>query len=393
MIMGRYRLFYSWQNDNKDTKKTIQRALNAVVKRFEAEEIELFVDQDTRERVGKRNIEAEVLEKIRNCDIFLADLTPIITYLPPKESHDLPKHMPNSNVMYEYGYALHAKGENRMIVLASLDKQKDEHIEYMPFDINHDTITLFSDENSLKGLYSWIKKIINDVDAERAAYVPQYSGDLFFTTDAGFTSEVTIHPRYKHIRYVSEKRRMVEDEAVSRVSMAEAITNPIKMQQAIMDRLMMPQAKILNVKAIHQTTNHSFVPVYMVFMNRGSEALDNLQLSIKANDDRVKFDDSNVKHSIPMLHAKSVHDTLVSDQIVSQDVATLNPSSSIFMDAVYIRAPHDIGSFLLEWNLSSRTYQTNGEMLVNVEAEYEYERIENDRLAGTETVVDFEESE
>ena len=161
---GQYRLFFSWQNDLKDTKKVINGALRKVAEQLKKEGLELFIDQDTRERVGKRSIDAEVLEKIRKCDIFVADLTPVITYMPPIGSHDLPKHMPNSNVMYEYGYALHAKGENRMIVLASLNKEENEHIEYMPFDINHDTITLFRDENSLRGLYGWIKKIIADVE-------------------------------------------------------------------------------------------------------------------------------------------------------------------------------------------------------------------------------------
>ena len=126
--MAEYRLFYSWQNDRKDTKNIIKAALRTAAESLLQDGIVLKVDEDTRERVGKRNIDAEVLEKIRRCDIFLADLTPIITYIPPEGSHDLPKHMPNSNVMYEYGYALHAKGENRMIVLASLNKNENEHL-------------------------------------------------------------------------------------------------------------------------------------------------------------------------------------------------------------------------------------------------------------------------
>lgn len=176
--MPQYTLFFSWQNDRKDTKAIIFAALNKAKEKFADEGIELVLDQDTRDRTGKRNIDAEVLRKIRDCDIFLADLTPAITYFPPKEKHDLPKHMPNSNVMYKYGYALHAKGENRMIVLASLNKEEDEHIEYMPFDINHDTITLFTDEKSLGGLYGWIKRIMKDVDEERAKKVPKYDCSL-----------------------------------------------------------------------------------------------------------------------------------------------------------------------------------------------------------------------
>ena len=76
--MAEYRLFFSWQNDRKDTKAIINSALKRAKNRLKANGIDLFIDQDTRERVGKRNIDAEVLEKIRKCDIFVADLTPII---------------------------------------------------------------------------------------------------------------------------------------------------------------------------------------------------------------------------------------------------------------------------------------------------------------------------
>lgn len=119
--------------------------------------------------------------------------------------------------MYEYGYAPHAKGENRMIVLAFLNKEENEHIEYMPFDINHDTITLFNDENSLRGLYGWIKrglygwikKIIEDVDRERAETLPQYACTLLFRTDAGWADEITIKPKYKRVWHTAKSRHIV----------------------------------------------------------------------------------------------------------------------------------------------------------------------------------------
>lgn len=37
----------------------------------------LYVDQDTRDRIGTEKIEASVLQKISDCDIFIADLTPV----------------------------------------------------------------------------------------------------------------------------------------------------------------------------------------------------------------------------------------------------------------------------------------------------------------------------
>ena len=203
--MEKYRLFFSWQNDRKDTKAVINAALKSVKAKLAEEGIDLFLDQDTRERIGKRKIDEEILEKINKCDIFVADLTPITTYYPPEERHDLPKHMPNSNVMYEYGYALKAKGENRMIVLASLNKETDEHIEFMPFDINHDTITLFNDEKSLGGLYDWIKRVLVDVDKERANEVPENASALLFYDGKDFTDQITIHPKFKRTFYTAKK--------------------------------------------------------------------------------------------------------------------------------------------------------------------------------------------
>ena len=51
--MAEYRLFFSWQNDRKDTKAIINSALKRAKNKLKANGIDLFVDQDTRERVGK----------------------------------------------------------------------------------------------------------------------------------------------------------------------------------------------------------------------------------------------------------------------------------------------------------------------------------------------------
>lgn len=390
-MMMQYRLFFSWQNDRKDTKKVIFKVLRAVEEKLRKEDIELFIDQDTRERVGKRNINAEVLEKIRKCDIFIADLTPVITYLPPEDTNDLPKHMPNSNVMYEYGYALLAKGENRMIVLASLNKEDNEHIEYMPFDINHDTITLFSDAASLEGMYGWIKKIIEDVDRERAAIIPEYACNLLFHTGKEFTDEITINPKYKRVWYTATSHR-VEEACNAAPSFVDALNSTLKMQQALIRSVYVP-AQLVTAKPISKTTNFSFVPIHLWFVNQGTEALDNLKIRIAASDERVKFDETNEHHRIAMPQIKSVYNTSADEYGIFHRCETLNPHDSIMFDEVFIHAPHDIGTFELNWTLSSRTYQTQGVLKVAVEPEYEYISVENDELAGTERVEDYKESE
>lgn len=391
--MSQYRLFFSWQNDCKKTKPIINSALKNAVQKLAVDGIELFIDQDTRNRVGKRNIDAEVLEKIRNSDIFLADLTPVITYPPPKGSHDLPKHMPNSNVMYEYGYALHAKGEKRMIVLASLDKEGNEHIEYMPFDINHDTITLFTDEKSLKDLHLWIRKITEDVDKERAEYVPKYDCTLLFRQGEDYINEITIHPRFKRICYTAKKPKQKELIAKSQFSMPEIVVSSLKMQQALFENLNAVPASIGSVKIIKKTTKLSYEPIQLVIFNAGSEALDNLHIRVIANDKKVTFAETNIVRYPDFPQIKRETDTFASDEEILQSVDTVNPQSSFCFDEVFVHMPHDIASFKLLWQLSSRTFRNSGELTVCVEPEYKYVSIENDLLANSEDIVDLEESE
>ena len=57
------RLFFSWQSDRMESKKIIQTELQKVTKRLVADGIVLFVDQDTRDRIGTEKIEASVLQK------------------------------------------------------------------------------------------------------------------------------------------------------------------------------------------------------------------------------------------------------------------------------------------------------------------------------------------
>lgn len=385
--MKQYRLFFSWQNDRKDIKNIISASLRKVVDKFAAEGIELIIDQDTRGRVGKRNIATDVLEKICKCDIFVADLTPIVTYK-LSESNNLPKHMPNSNVMYEYGYAFHAKGENHMIALAYIDSAKDEHIEYMPFDINHDTITTFTDQGSLSGLYHWIKKIIEHVDMERRAHVPQHDCALSFYTKEGFTDQITIKPHYKKIYYIPKHQREHKD-SVSSTS-PNWLESVYSMQNAIAQ---LSKPVVPRVTLVHRTINHSYVPLQLVFINKGTEPLDNLRIQIVSNDDRVSFADTNVDETFSLPTLKSIGDISITEKMAVQRVNTINPQDLFLFNYIYVHAPHDVETFTLHWTMSSRNYRSEGVLTIHVTPQYEYSTIENDSLAGTEEVRDNEEDE
>lgn len=293
--------------------------------------------------------------------------------------------------MHEYGYALHAKGENRMIVLASLNKDDDEHIEYMPFDINHDTITLFTDVKSLGNLHLWIRNIIKDVDEERAKQVPQYACELLFQTDDGLSlsNEMTIRPQYKKIYYQSAKRREMAKAVTYNTPALDALTNSLNAIQALSNKIQEPMAKIVVARPAGKTTNLSMAPVRLIFFNRGTEALDNLEISVLAVDRQVTFDDTNEKYDIPLIQPKSINATSANEFGIFQNITTLNPQSLYRFDEVFIHAPHDIGSFYLQWSLRSRTFPAEGSLLVHVEPDYEYDTEVNDELAGNEQVVDL----
>lgn len=373
--MSEYRLFYSWQNDRIDVKGIVFNALKSAKVKLKSEGICLIIDQDTSGRTGKRKIEDEVLKKIEKCDIFLADLTPVTCLVKAPEKHELPKLMPNSNVMFEYGYALRAKGENRMIALACLDKQKDEHIEFMPFDVNHDTITAFTDENSLNGLTQWIKKITQLVDEERANFVPQYACTLrvSFKTDVlAEGDELTITPLYKKVIYSNKPSSLPE------VILPES-------SEPVVQKWRKPHMTSINM---------SYAPINLVFWNQGTDALDNIELTIFPSDNRVVFAETNVEKSslgllgIDIQSLKRADSIQVGQIFAHQHIQTLNPSSPYILDEFYLKAPYDVEVFCLNWVISSRTLKTGGYLTIHVQPTFVEKVIEDDKRAGTEEILD-----
>lgn len=100
--MGRNKclIFFSWQSDIPECRKFIQKALTKF--RNKATELGLDsieIDRDTRNVPGSPDIPDTIFEKIKRCDIFVADVTIINRDLVPEESsHRL---TPNPNVGLE----------------------------------------------------------------------------------------------------------------------------------------------------------------------------------------------------------------------------------------------------------------------------------------------------
>ena len=100
-------------------------------------------DHSTQNRSGSPDIISTVHSKINQCDVFIADITPIVSI--ESRDDDKEKLIPNPNVMEESGFALRAIGENRIIFLMRDDKGRTED---SPFDIRHRRINRFDIKNN-----------------------------------------------------------------------------------------------------------------------------------------------------------------------------------------------------------------------------------------------------
>jgi hypothetical protein len=111
------RVFFSWQSDRPQKRNFIRTALDTAAKQLN---FELTLEDA---------IADAILTKIRSADAFVADLT----FVDDGESAERRK-LPNPNVMLEYGYALHALGDSKIV---GLFNDSYGHPNQLPFDLSH----------------------------------------------------------------------------------------------------------------------------------------------------------------------------------------------------------------------------------------------------------------
>ncbi|RWP82052.1 MAG: hypothetical protein EOR12_32345 [Mesorhizobium sp.] len=122
------RIFYAWQSDLASAANLngIRNALRAVKKITEAN-IDLTLDEATRDTPGSPYIPDKITEKIRICDLFIADVTTITG----KGNNTRP--CANPNVIFELGYAVAQVGWDRIILLIN---DKVSPVSDLPFDFD-----------------------------------------------------------------------------------------------------------------------------------------------------------------------------------------------------------------------------------------------------------------
>lgn len=128
----KFSIFYSWQSDlpNNTNRGFIETVINKTIKDISASDhydVVPSLDRDTQGVPGAPNISEAILEKIRNCDAFVADIS-IVTG--DKKQGQRPS--PNPNVLIELGYAISVLGWSRIILFCNTLHGSDSDL---PFDI------------------------------------------------------------------------------------------------------------------------------------------------------------------------------------------------------------------------------------------------------------------
>ena len=126
-------VFYSWQSDLPETRSVIETALERAIRNLNRDlslEEALRLDQDTQGVAGWPEITTALFDKIVNCEVFVADITPING---PKSDYRL---SPNPNVLLELGYALGTGlGRSRIICVINTYCLPNDDLRELPFDL------------------------------------------------------------------------------------------------------------------------------------------------------------------------------------------------------------------------------------------------------------------
>jgi len=133
-VTGDFVVFYAWQIDvdEKTNRRAIREALRiastALENRFSDNNLRIILDEATRGEPGSPNIPLTILEKIKNADAFVCDITTINKEAPEKQ-----RKVPNPNIIFELGYAVSELGWDRIVML--FNKAFGNFPKDVPFDI------------------------------------------------------------------------------------------------------------------------------------------------------------------------------------------------------------------------------------------------------------------
>lgn len=115
------RVFFSWQSDLSDEKRFIRKTLQDI-----CDDLDVEYDEDTRGTGSAEFVTDILLRKIKNTNVFVADVTTVGTTLKSKK-------LSNPNVCFELGYAECHLGRQQIILTFN---EAVSSFDDLPFDLN-----------------------------------------------------------------------------------------------------------------------------------------------------------------------------------------------------------------------------------------------------------------
>lgn len=145
------KIFYSWQSNlprdiNQDAIRICIKKAITSIEEENKEGVQIDLDEATRGESGSPDIPSTIFDKIRNCDIFLCDITFV-----DSRSNEKKVRFSNPNVLIELGYAISVLGWQRIILV--FNKSYGDFQNNLPFDIDKRRINAFTinDKNDKSG--------------------------------------------------------------------------------------------------------------------------------------------------------------------------------------------------------------------------------------------------
>lgn len=127
------KIFWSWQSDNPSKysryfiKECLEKAIEELSVEAEFSDREVILDHDTKDVPGSPAITSTIFEKIKNAEVFIADVTPVAETLGGKK-------VMNPNVAIEMGFAISELGNSKIVsIMNSVFGGRED----LPFDLKY----------------------------------------------------------------------------------------------------------------------------------------------------------------------------------------------------------------------------------------------------------------
>lgn len=241
-----FTVFFSWQSDVPENSDFLRAFIKASIKKFETtQNVNVLYDEASRSVVGSQKVEEVILEKIRACDVFIADITPITKIETEEGVKKRIKLLPNPNVAFELGYAMHCLPMEQVLIVLPTGISHGQ----LPFDFNHNRLIEFDE-------------LTNPMDEEiekSLAFCMKTRTSLLDVIVVNPEDKI-LRPQYKQTKFVAERLKHYD------------IGSPfasIKQIQETMSQVASPfrQVNIAKAQVIRKEINHSYSPIHLVIQN------------------------------------------------------------------------------------------------------------------------------